>query len=233
MRPMDQASFTIIGLGGLGTPLALALAASGARRLVLVDDDVVDLSNLQRQVLYRTEDVGRPKGVAAKEALIRRGVPASRIEVARVRFNSASARGLLHDSDVACDGSDNLQTKFLVNDACVAVGRRFVIAGVVQDHGQVFPVRPGHDACYRCLFEAPPAEEIATCAEAGVLGATCGHVAAIAARAAMALAMGEDPKGILGKAWLIEAGTPRSIVLRPRPDCQACGIEFSEKENQA
>jgi adenylyltransferase/sulfurtransferase len=213
-------TFVIVGLGGLGCPLALALA--GAGRLVLVDDDVVDLSNLARQILYRTADVGRPKTLAAADALVRRGVPASRLELVRARFDEETARPLLHDADVVCDGSDNLATKFLVNDACALRGRAFVIAGVLRDAGQVFPVRPGIDACYRCFFEEPPGD-VATCADAGVLGPTCGVVAAWQARAALALAGGEDPHRVLGKLWLFPETRP--VTLRRRPGCAACGRE--------
>lgn len=227
-RAVAESTFVIVGVGGLGSPLALALAAAGAGRLVLVDDDVVDLSNLQRQVLYRTGDVGRPKALAAREALLRRGVAPARIEAVRARFDEASARGLLHDADVVCDGSDNLATKFLVNDACAERGRPFVIAGVLRRSGQVFPVRPGLDGCYRCLFEAPPAEEGLTCADAGVFGATCGEVAAWQARAALALATGDDPASILGRFWLIEDGAaPRPLSIRRRAGCTACESEVA------
>jgi adenylyltransferase/sulfurtransferase len=215
---LSTTAFLLVGVGGLGCPLALALA--GAGRLVLVDDDVVDLSNLARQILYRTEDVGRPKVHAARAALLRRGVPASRVEAVAARFDVDSARALLHDADVVCDGSDSLATKFLVNDACVAAGRRFVIGGVLRSHGQVIAVRPGVDACYRCLFEEPPAG-VESCGDAGVLGATCATVAAWQARAALALATGEDPHALLGR--LLVLPDERSIALRPRPGCAACG----------
>ena len=211
-------TFVLVGMGGLGCPLALALAHAG--RLVLVDDDTVDLSNLARQILYRTEDVGRPKAVAAREALLRRGVPSWRVEAVAARFDEDSARALLHDADVVCDGSDNLSTKFLVSDACVAAGRRFVIGGVLRSAGQVFPVRPGVDACYRCLFEEPPGD-LESCADAGVLGPTCGLVAAWQARAALALATGDDPHALLGH--LLVLPDERSVPLRPRAGCRACG----------
>jgi adenylyltransferase/sulfurtransferase len=211
-------TFVLVGLGGLGCPLALALRDAG--RLVLVDDDVVELSNLARQILYRTEDIGRPKAQAAAEALVRRGVPAARLEVVRARFTEESARPLLHDADVVCDGSDNLETKFLVNDASVAAGRRFVIAGVQRDAGQVLPVRPGVDACYRCVFESPP-DEVPSCAATGVLGPTCGVVAGWQARAARALASGDDRHRVLGQLWLFPE--QRAITMRRRAGCPACG----------
>jgi adenylyltransferase/sulfurtransferase len=221
---VDQSTFLIVGAGGLGCPLALALADAGAGRIVLVDDDLVELSNLQRQILYRTEDVGRPKAQAAREALLRRGIAPHRVEAVRARFDEESARSLLHDADVVCDGSDNLDTKFLVNDVCAGLGRKFVIAGVLRSSGQVFPVRPGIDACYRCLFEEQPAEDGPTCADAGVFGATCGVVGAWEARAAIALAEGRDRTGdpILGRFWTFERETRRAFTVRRRSTCRAC-----------
>lgn len=217
--------FLIVGAGGLGTPLALALAHASAARLVIVDHDVVDLSNLQRQVLYRTEDIGRSKALALADALVRRGVASGRIEAVTGRFDAESARALAHDAHVLCDASDDPATKFLVNDVGLALGRPLVIAGVLRHDGQVFPVRPGVDACYRCLFEAPPEARGPTCADAGVFGATCGEVAAFQARCAVALASGDDPTGLCGRFWLFEAGAdPRALRVNPRPGCSACAL---------
>jgi adenylyltransferase/sulfurtransferase len=222
--------FVLVGAGGLGSPLALALAGAGAGRIVLVDDDEVELSNLQRQILYRTEDVGRPKAVAAREALLRRGVAPTRVESIRARFDEDSARAIAHDADVVCDGSDNLDTKFLVNDACVALRRPFVIGAVLRGSGQVFPVRPGVDACYRCLFEDAPGDAGPTCADAGVLGAMCGVVAAWQARAAVALATGDDPAQILGRFFVFEHDARRSFAPRRRRECAACRAASPQEE---
>ena len=222
MKKPEDATFLIIGVGGLGAPLVMALAAAGAGRLVLVDDDVVELSNLQRQVLFGTADVGRPKVDAARDALRRHGVCRRRVEPVRARFAEDTARALLHDADVVCDGSDSLPTKFFTNDVATALGRPFVIGGVVETRGHVFPVRPGREACYRCLFEEPPAEELLTCSSAGVLGATCGEAAALMARAAWTLAGGADPEGVVGRMWILDGDARRSLVLRPRAGCPAC-----------
>jgi adenylyltransferase/sulfurtransferase len=223
MSAVKDTTFLVVGAGGLGCPALCALAAAGAGRIVIVDDDVVDLSNLQRQILYRTADVGQQKAPAAKAALARRGVSPLRIEAVTARFDRDSARALCHDADVVLDGSDNLATKFLVNDLCTRLGLPFVIAGVLRAHGQVFPIRPGRDACYRCLFEAPPALELDTCADAGVFGATCGEVGALQARAALALATSHDPDHILGRVWLLAEGQVRWIQVNPRSDCSSCG----------
>jgi adenylyltransferase/sulfurtransferase len=200
---------TIIGVGGLGCPLALDLALGGAR-LLLVDDDRVELSNLPRQILFRTADVGRPKVEAAADALVRRGVPAARVETVAARW-SGERRG------VVCEGTDSLATKFVVNDACVAAGVPLVIGGVLRHEGQVFPIAPGF-ASYRCLFEAPP-DDVPSCADAGVLGPTCGLVAAVMARAARALAAGAPPDGV----WLVPS--MRRLTIRPRPGCCAPALE--------
>lgn len=204
-------TFVLIGIGGLGCPLALELGLGGGR-LLLVDPDTVELSNLPRQILFRTEDLGRPKVTAAADALVRRGVPATRIETIADRWRP----DLL--GDVVCEGSDNLATKFQVNDACIVAGVPFVIGGVLRHSGQVFPVRPGVDACYRCLFERPP-EDGPTCADAGVLGPMCGLVALLQARCARALAMGADPDESLGRVWLLPE--ERSFTCRRRSGC--CG----------
>jgi adenylyltransferase/sulfurtransferase len=220
-------TFVIIGVGGLGCPLALALRRAG--RLVLVDDDVVDPTNLQRQILFGTADVGRPKVDAARDALLRRG--ALGVEAVRAHFDEATAGALLHDADVVCDGSDNLATKFLVNDACLRVGRRFVIAAAIRHGGNVFPVIPRETPCWRCLFEGLPDDELPSCADAGILGATCGQVAGIQAKAALALATGHDPDGLIGRVAVCERGETRSIAFRRRPGCSGCDsptLEVSE-----
>jgi molybdopterin/thiamine biosynthesis adenylyltransferase len=175
-----MATAVIVGVGGLGSPLALALALRG-ETVILVDHDRVELSNLPRQILYRSEDVGRPKVLAAADALVRRGVPPARIEPIMAPWHPG-LRG-----DVVYEGSDDLPTKFAVNDACVAAGTPCTIGGVLRHEGQVFQVLPG-GACYRCLFEAPPAEgDAPSCGDAGVLGPSCLLVAAEMLRAAPGL----------------------------------------------
>jgi molybdopterin/thiamine biosynthesis adenylyltransferase len=220
-------TFLVIGVGGLGCPLALALRRAG--RLVLVDDDVVDATNLQRQILFGTADVGRPKVEAARDALLRRG--ALSVESVRACFDETTAGALLHDADVVCDGSDNLATKFLVNDACLRVGRRFVIAAAIRHGGNVFPVIPRETPCWRCLFEGMPDDDLPGCADAGILGATCGQVAGLQAKAALALASGRDPEQLVGRVTICERGEVRSIAFRRRPGCSGCDsptLEVSE-----
>ena len=213
----------LVGVGGLGSPLALALAAAGAGRLVLVDDDVVNLSNLQRQILYRTSDVGTAKTEAARRALERRGVEPARVETVRARFDASTAADLVARADVVCDASDSLATKFLVNDACAA--RRTPLRGGGRVPGE--PARscpcgrgstPATAACSRLRRSASPPSRI----DAGPFGAICGEVAALEARAAVALATGEDPTGVLGRLWLLEPSERRALELGCRPGCPAC-----------
>lgn len=192
-----MATAVIVGVGGLGSPLALALGLAG-ETVVLVDFDRVELSNLPRQILYRSEDVGRPKALAAADALLRRGVPASRIEPVMARWHP----GVL--GDAVYEGTDDLATKFAVNDACVAAGTPCTIGGVLRHEGQVFKVVPG-GACYRCLFESPP-DEALSCGDAGVLGPSCLLVAAEMLRATPGLLL--LPQG-------------RRVSVRRRPDCPA------------
>jgi molybdopterin/thiamine biosynthesis adenylyltransferase len=231
MPRLEDSTFVIVGAGGLGVPLALALSLAGAGRLVLVDDDVVDLSNLPRQILFGTRDVGRSKVVVAAEALVARGAQPSRVEAVRARFDGSSALALSHDATVLCDGSDDPATKFLVNDVARARGLAAVIAGVVRDRGNVFPVRAGAGACYRCLFEDVPDDAGPTCADAGVLGPRCGQVAAWQAQLAIALATGHDPDGATTRVWSFDEGAelPRGFELRRRPDCPACARALTEE----
>ena len=163
-------SFALVGAGGLGGPVAYALAAAGARRLVVIDPDRVDLSNLQRQVQFTTADVGRPKVRALADELARRGYPRERVVPVADRFTRASAAALLDGVDVVVDGSDDPDTKFASNDEAMARGIGIAIGGVERYGGHVVSSVAGRSGCYRCLFEEPP-DDAPSCADAGVLGA--------------------------------------------------------------
>lgn len=221
----DPASprYLIVGAGGLGGPIACALAAAGAGEIAVCDPDEVETSNLQRQIQFATADVGRPKAETLVELLARRGYPRAR--ALPRRFEPESAAALSASSDVLIDGSDDLATKFAVSDEAAASGRPAVVAGVVRYTGQVLPVWPGAGGCYRCLFEAPPEHEPESCAEAGVLGAAVAVIAGAAARAALALAAGDRSEaGILDVYDDLRAGArPRRVRFEARPDCPACG----------
>jgi adenylyltransferase/sulfurtransferase len=153
---VGAARVAVVGAGGLGGPALYALAAAGVGELVVWDDDVVDLSNLQRQVQFTTADVGRAKVTAVADELVRRGYPRTRVVTRRARFDAGAAAELCAGATVVIDGSDNFATKFAVNDACVGAGVPFAIGAVLRYAGQVLGVVPGRSGCYRCLFEAPP-----------------------------------------------------------------------------
>ncbi len=217
----------VVGCGGLGVPAAWTLALAGARQLRLIDDDVVELSNLHRQVRYREADVGAPKAACLAAALQRR-FSGLQVDVRRARLTAASAPALLADAAAVFEGSDDAVCKFEVNDRVVAAwaggpGPRVgVIAAAVARRGQWMVLTPA-GACYRCLFEAPPPpESLATCETAGVLGPVVGHVGAAAARALVAELMGRpDPARSALVRW--EAGAYRRTEVRPASDC-GCGV---------
>lgn len=217
----------LIGAGGLGSPAALALCAFGAcASLTIVDPDEVELSNLHRQLLLREADLGRPKVDAAADTLRRRGQV--RVTPVRARLCAENAAALLGGHKVVVEGSDSIETKFLVSDTAVRLGIPAVVGGVVGFEGQVLTVLPGRTACYRCLFEAPPGpqalEEIATCQQAGVLGPACGVIGALQAAEALRLLRGAAPAfaGALLVADL-RRDRHRRVPLRRRPGCPACG----------
>jgi adenylyltransferase/sulfurtransferase len=210
-----------VGAGGLGCPalyaLAPALLARG-RGVAIVDDDRVDVSNLQRQILHRTVDVGRQKVDSARDALGRRW-PELGVETHALRVDADNAARLFAGYALVLDGTDGVATKMLINDACVAVGVPLVHGGALGLGGLVMPVVPG-SACVRCLFEAPP-EELATCQEAGVLGAAAGVLGALMAEAALAILDGRPAELV---SYDARTGMRRRPLPRPRAGCSACGL---------
>lgn len=179
-----QGRVLIVGAGGLGAPVALYLAAAGVGTIGIVDGDVVDLSNLQRQVIHFTPDVGRPKVESAREK-IRLINPNVRVETYREFLKADNAPGIIREYDFVVDGTDNFPVKFLINDACVMAGKPFSHGGILRFEGQTFTHLPG-TACYRCLFNAPPPPgAVPTCSQAGVLGAIAGMLGTIQAAEAL------------------------------------------------
>lgn len=213
----------LIGTGGLGSPAALYLTAAGVGTLGLCDFDSVSLSNLQRQVLYGTQDVGHPKIERAAGRL--RGIwPEVKLDLIGERLTPENARRLIRGYDVVIEGSDNFETKFLVSDACVAERKPAVIGGILRWHGQILTVVPGH-ACYRCLFERPPPAGTApTCAQAGVIGALAGLVGSLQAAEAIKLLLGIG-EPLRSRLLTIEAlgAVFREVPLGRRESCEACG----------
>lgn len=175
-----DARVLIVGMGGLGSPIALYLAAAGVGTLGLVDGDTVSLTNLQRQIIHGTPDVGRSKVDSAVESIIRVN-PEVKVEKHELFLNEDNALDIIRDYDFVVEGSDNFSAKYLVNDACVMLGKPFCIGGINRYAGQVMTYRPG-TACYRCLFPEPPArEDVETCAMVGVLGTIAGMLGTIQA----------------------------------------------------
>jgi adenylyltransferase/sulfurtransferase len=214
----------LIGAGGLGCPLAQYLAAAGVGALGIVDFDVVDASNLQRQVLYGTRDVGRPKAEVARERILALN-PDVKVEVHQVRLASDNALAILGDYDVVVDGTDNFPTRYLTNDACVLLGRPNVHGSIFRFEGQatVFDARRG--PCYRCLYpEPPPPGAVPSCAEGGVLGVLPGIVALIQATETLKLLTGLG-EPLIGRLLQYDALEMRfqEFRLRKDPSCPVCG----------
>lgn len=223
-RRLLGSTVVLVGVGGLGCPAALYLAAAGVGRLVLVDGDRVDASNLHRQVLYASSDVGRPKVEAAAER-IRAQNPDVALVLRPERLTAANAREILSGADVVADGSDNFPTRFLVNDACVLLGLPNAHGSIYRYEGQVSFFDGAEGPCYRCLHpEPPPPGLVPTCAEAGVLGILPGVVGTLQATEVVKhlLGLGE---GLAGRLLLYDAlgMTFRELRLRRDPACPACG----------
>ena len=223
-RKLKAARVLLVGAGGLGSPAALYLAAAGVGTLGLVDFDVVDMSNLQRQIIHGTSDVGRPKLDSAADR-IREINPHVHVEKFETALTSQNALDIAEDFDVIVDGTDNFPTRYLVNDTCVILDKPNAFGSVLRFEGQasVFATKSG--PCYRCLFrEPPPAGAVPSCAEAGVLGVLPGLVGTIQATEAIKLILGEG-NPLIGRLLLIDALSMqfRTIELRRDPECPACG----------
>jgi adenylyltransferase/sulfurtransferase len=228
---LKAASVLAVGAGGLGSPVGLYLAAAGVGRIGLVDFDIVEESNLQRQVLYGTGDVGRPKLEAARERLEAVN-PLIRIETHASRLTSSNAMELLEPYDVVIDGTDNFPTRYLVNDACVLLGKPNVYGSIFRFEGQVSVFDATHGPCYRCLFhEPPPPGLVPSCAEGGVLGILPGVVGTIQAAEAIKLILCNG-QPLVGRLLLFNAleMSFRTLGLRRDPDCPVCGDDPTVRE---
>jgi len=222
---LKEARVLVVGAGGLGSPLALYLAAAGVGTLGLVDFDEVDLSNLQRQVLYGSDDVGRRKVDAAAERLAAAN-PHVRVVPIAERLSPGNALEIVRDYDIVADGTDNFPTRYLVNDACVLAGKPNVWASVYRFEGQASVFWAARGPCYRCLHPDPPAEgAVPSCAEGGVLGVLPGLLGVIQAIEVVKLAARiGDP--LVGRLLLVDALASRfrEIRLEKNPDCAICGV---------
>ncbi len=216
------ASVLVVGLGGLGCPAAQYLAAAGVGRLGLADGDTVDLTNLQRQVLHGSADLGKAKTRSAMDKLTAMNPDPTLVALDRV--SPDNALDMLASYDLVIDGSDNFATKFLINDACVSLKKPLMHAGILRYHGQIFTVLPGQSACYRCVFETPPpAGAVANCAQAGVLGAVAGVLGTLLANEALKMILGLG-QPLTDRMLVFDALNTsfRELPLRRRPDCPSC-----------
>jgi sulfur-carrier protein adenylyltransferase/sulfurtransferase len=221
---LKAARVLLVGVGGLGSPAALYLAAAGVGSLGLLDHDTVDYSNLQRQILYGTADVGRAKLEAAR-ARLSDANPEVRLTTHDARLTSANALEILADYDVIVDGSDNFPTRYLVSDACVLLGKPDVYGSIHRFEGQVSVFHAGRGPCYRCLYrDPPPPELVPSCEQAGVLGVLPGIVGALQAAEAIKLVLGTG-ESLVGRLLLVDALTMRfrELTLARDPDCPVCG----------
>jgi adenylyltransferase/sulfurtransferase len=221
---LKAAKVLCIGTGGLGAPLGQYLAAAGVGRIGLVDFDRVDLTNLQRQILFSTGDVGRPKIEAAAERL--RGLnPDIQIDTYETMLTSANALDILRPYDLVVDGTDNFPTRYLVNDACVLLGKPNVYGSIFRFEGQATVFGYPGGPCYRCLYpEPPPPGLVPSCAEGGVLGVLPGIVGSIQAAETLKLIIGKG-EPLVGRLLLFDALGMRfrELKLRKNPDCPVCG----------
>ena len=223
-RKLKAARVLCVGAGGLGSPAALYLAAAGVGTLGLVDFDVVDVTNLQRQILYSTLDVGRPKLEAAAERLTGLN-PDLNVRTHETRLTSANALDLFRQYDVIVDGADNFPTRYLVNDACVLTGKPNAYGSIFRFEGQASVFATPDGPCYRCLYpEPPPPGLVPSCAEGGVLGVLPGIVGTIQATEALKLILGSGTT-LAGRLLLLDAWTMefRTLKTRRDPECPVCG----------
>jgi molybdopterin/thiamine biosynthesis adenylyltransferase/rhodanese-related sulfurtransferase len=223
-KRLKAASVLLIGAGGLGSPLGLYLAAAGIGRIGIVDFDVVDFSNLQRQVMHGTPDVGRPKLHSAKERLHAIN-PEVQVDLYETRLTSANAIQIMTPYDVVIDGTDNFPTRYLVNDACVLLKKPNVYGSIFRFDGQASVFYPPQGPCYRCLYpEPPPPGEVPSCAEGGVLGILPGLIGCIQATEGVKLILGKG-SSLIGRLLLYDALQMKfqEFKVRRNPKCPLCG----------
>ncbi|MBV9991438.1 MAG: molybdopterin-synthase adenylyltransferase MoeB [Alphaproteobacteria bacterium] len=220
---LKAARVLVVGAGGLGSPVLLYLAAAGVGTIGLVDDDTVSLSNLQRQVVHRTADIGRLKTDSAVDALKALN-PEVAVETHALRLTDDNAQALIARYDVIADGSDNFATRFLINDTCMATGRTLVSAAVTEFDGQLATFKP-QGPCYRCLYpEPPPPGTVPSCSQSGVLGAAAGVMGTLQALEAIKEVAGTG-ESLSGHLLIYEALTTtfRKVRLKRDPACATCG----------
>ncbi|MDR1540694.1 MAG: molybdopterin-synthase adenylyltransferase MoeB [Clostridiales bacterium] len=223
-RKLLDGKVLIIGAGGLGAPAALYLAAAGIGEIGICDADEVDLSNLQRQVIHSTNDIGKSKVQSAKESMEAIN-PEIKVNAIHAWVDSANIMKLIEPYDFIIDGTDNFPAKFLINDACAIAGKAFSHAGIIRFQGQLMTYVPGQGPCYRCIFQnPPPPDAVPTCRQAGVIGAMGGVIGSLQAMEAVKFLLG---KGSLLTGQLLTYDALkmefRKIKLPKRESCPVCG----------
>ncbi|ABN53741.1 MAG TPA: molybdopterin-synthase adenylyltransferase MoeB [Hungateiclostridium thermocellum] len=232
-KKLLESKVLIIGTGGLGAPAAMFLAAAGVGTIGLVDFDAVELSNLQRQIIHLTKDVGKPKVISGKETINEMN-PDVNVVTYQEWVSSANIKDIIKDRDYdfIIDGTDNFPAKFLINDACVLTGKPFSHAGIIRFQGQTMTYVPGKGPCYRCIFEnPPPPDKVPTCKQAGVLGVMGGVIGTIQATEAIKylLGIGELLTGYI-LTYDAKAMEFRKVKLPWNKRCQVCGENPTIKE---
>ena len=225
-KKLLNASVLIIGAGGLGAPAALYLAAAGVGTIGIVDADEIDLSNLQRQVIHTTNDVGKAKVKSAAETMEAIN-PDVTVKTYRTFVDSTNIMDLIKDYDFIIDGTDNFPAKFLINDACVMAGKPFSHAGIIRFKGQLMTYVPGEGPCYRCVFKNPPPKDaVPTCKQAGVIGAMGGVIGSLQAMEAIKYIIGKGEL-LTGKLLTYDALKMEFHTIKLPKDhhCAVCGDE--------
>ncbi len=225
-RKIAEAKILVIGAGGLGSPALLYLAAAGVGTIGIADGDSVDLSNLQRQIIHASEDIGRPKVDSAKEKIHRLN-PDVAVSVHREMLDAGNIMDIVREYDFVIDGTDNFPAKFLVNDACVLSGVPYSHGGILRFDGQTFTIQPKESACYRCIFmKPPPTDAVPASSQTGVIGVIAGIIGTLQANEAIKFVLG---KGELLTNRLLTFNALntkfRVVTLRKNANCPVCGTE--------
>ena len=225
---ITEAKVLVVGSGGLGAPALLYLAAAGVGTLGVIDGDVVDLTNLQRQVIHFTPDINKPKVISAKEK-IEKINPNVKVNAIQDLLRAENALDIIKDYDVVIDGTDNFPAKFLINDTCVMANKPFSHGGILRFDGQTMTVIPHKSACYRCVFvQPPPADAAPSCSLAGVLGAMAGVLGTLQATETLKYIVGKGDL-LINRMMIFDAMKMkfRDVKVKKNPKCPVCGTNPS------